>query len=264
MQGNDLVDLKAFLAFLARACRESLNGSLYFVSSNKRAGAIGVEAGKIVGIRYLAKYNDAAIDEIKQIDRLQFRFAEGSAFKIERGTLAENSAILDRLGCGEALPDLPTPGDRPTSIGSDASPTPKAEPMPPEESATPLKLSILRTLLVTYVGPVAGLMCDRLLAQGVDLRTAIDELVQKIPDSEDARKFALDARYIPDAVSSQLQNMAVYYLGPTGMATSERVFSRSSTLTEAIAALAAEIPNQRNAAEFERSAKKLLAEHRLG
>lgn len=263
MQGNDLVELKAFLAFLVRACRESLNGSLYFVSSNKRAGAIGVEAGKIVGIRYLAKYNDAAIDEIKQIDRLQFRFAEGSAFKVERGTLADNSAILDRLGCGEVVRDLPASGAR-SVLAPEYRTIPEPELRPAgADSTSKLKLSILRILLTNYVGPVAGLMCDRLLDRGVDFETAIDELTQKVPDPEDAKRFAMDAHYIPDAFLIQLQDLAVYYLGPVGVTASDAVFARSDTVAEAIVTLAGQL-DKRSAAEFERGAKKLLAEHELG
>ena len=263
MQGDDLVELRAFLAFLVRACRESFNGSLYFVSDNQRAGAIGVEAGKIVGIRYLAKYNDAAIDEIKQIDRLQFRFTEGSAFKIERGTLADNSAILDRLGCGEIVRDTSTSGSRSAEAVPERDAGSEVELGPEEERATPLKISILRVLLTNYIGPVAGLMCDRLLTREVDLDVAVEELIQKIPDPEDAKKFAVEARYTPDAVLTQLQDLVVYYIGPAGIAASDEIFARSNTLAAAISTLKAQIPGAKNVKEFDRGARKLLEDHNL-
>lgn len=126
-----------------------------------------------------------------------------------------------------------------------------------------LQISMLNILLVGYVGPVAKLICDRLLARGVDLETAIDEMTAKIPDPEDAQKFALDARHVSHASLARLQDLTVSYLGFAGVDASKKVFARSSTLTDAIAALAVQMPDTQSTNAFKQGAEDLLAEYCL-
>lgn len=152
----------------------------------------------------------------------------------------------------------------PASAVMPQQPEPEPQTVLPGGNSDTLKISILRILFANYVGPAAGMVCDRLLARGITgFEAMVDALTQKVLDPEDAKKFVLDARRIPATVLTRLQDLAAFFLGPAGITESNEVFVRASNLPEAIAALAEKMPNTKAAGEFERGAQEVLVGYSL-
>ena len=234
----------------------------------ERARSVAGASFKKGGLEYHwdATYSGTMQDRV--LHRCQELQASGRAVLLVRHSNGNLTLWIGPASSSQTTAQTAAPERSGTTAPSTATSQvsePKLAAVSPVENADflPLKISVLRALLTSYVGPIAGLMCDRLFAQGVSFEAAIEALTQKIPDAGDAKKFSADAHQVPDTVLTRLKDLMVGHLGPAGVAASEETFARSSTLAEAIAALAAQLPHEKNVSDFEKGAKDLLAEYRL-
>lgn len=180
MQSENFVPFDDFLQALARLCQENRSGTLYCVSP-KHAGFIKIKEGQIAGLRYGSKLNEAALDALKELDRVRYRFNESVVSEEECVESLESGAVLKKLGLADPISSQNQQVSAKVSLSSIRHVDSQVQ-------------SVLIELLTEYMGPVASLVSQQVFQRADTLDTAIDLLAQRLPDPEDASAFVREAR----------------------------------------------------------------------
>ncbi len=97
MQNSEFISTSSFAQALAQYCQNEVTGTLYFASSDNRAGAINLERGQIIALRYSSRLNEKAIDALRSLQGIRYNFSK-TMLAIQRSQLPINSAIFEKLG----------------------------------------------------------------------------------------------------------------------------------------------------------------------
>lgn len=202
------------LELLLRVQSRDSTGQMYVVTYDGRQIRIGVEAGRIVHVGYGPRRGKAAAELASNA------VAKSATFRVdpevmrdddlpnERALLGllsrmlsgSNAEAVSSVLSGEAF-DSETIQSVNTGAGLLGEPEGRSDlprTRPGVETRKilrmvnipPAQISRLKTLLVEYVGPMAGLLVDEKLAGGVaNLDALVERLAPEIGDAKDAQRF---------------------------------------------------------------------------
>ena len=203
------------LELLLRVQSRDSTGQMYVVTYDGRQIRIGIEAGRIVHVGYGPRRGKAAAElasnavaksatfrvdpEVMRDDDLpNERALLGLLSRMLSGSNAEAvSSVLsgdafdpetiqsENTGAGLLGEPEGRPGDLPR-----ARPGVETRKILRMSNIPPAQISRIKSILVEYVGPMAGLLVDEKLAGGVlNLDALVERLAPEIGDARDAQKF---------------------------------------------------------------------------
>jgi hypothetical protein len=201
------------LELLLRVQSRDSTGQLFVVTYDGRQIRIGVESGRIVHVGYGPRRGKAAAELASSA------VAKSATFRADPEVLRDDDlpnervvlGLLSRMLSGsnaDALssvlsgdpfeaetiqsdtgapvePESGKPGPRTTRSGFETR-----NMVRPVSNIPPAQLSRIKSILVEYVGPMAGLLVDEKLAGGVaNLDALVERLAPEIGDAQDAQAF---------------------------------------------------------------------------
>jgi len=203
------------LELLLRVQSRDSTGQMYVVTYDGRQIRIGIEAGRIVHVGYGPRRGKAAAElasnavaksatfrvdpEVLRDDDLpNERALLGLLSRMLSGSNAEavssvlsgdafDSETIQSVNTGAGLLGDPEgrPGEHPrTRTGVETRKILRMSNIPPAQ------VSRIKSILLEYVGPMAGMLVDEKLAGGVaNLDALVERLAPEIGDARDAQKF---------------------------------------------------------------------------
>ena len=175
-------------------CRAGRTGVFRIVTHTNHAAAVGLEAGRVVALRYRIRRGAEALPLLERIEAGQCSFHEGESLGEDPG-LPGSDEMLAKLG----RRDAPHPPARP----ADAALPPTAAPLklaplgpaPPAAPAlSPATRAMLEAALAEHIGPMAGVVVRNTLAKTGDLNEVVAAVRAKIPNADRARQFEEEVR----------------------------------------------------------------------
>ncbi|MEM9007766.1 MAG: hypothetical protein AAGE59_30170 [Cyanobacteria bacterium P01_F01_bin.86] len=97
MKDQNFVPIKNFLQTLLSYHSEGKTGTFYFISETNHAGAINLKNGRITSIIYRTKRNEAALEGLRVLERVSYRFDDFFRFT-KRQIKLTDLEILNKLG----------------------------------------------------------------------------------------------------------------------------------------------------------------------
>jgi hypothetical protein len=173
MSNPQPISLDDLVIELQRLCQEKLSGTLFISGDNHRMAQISLLDGNIMALSCLSKRGAEALRLIRQINPSWLQFIKGSSITTDPD-LPPTTDILNSLA--SALPASPS-----ASSGLTKHATLEIF---PQQTRT-----VLKETLAEFMGPVAPMICNKILQQAQNLDSAIDLLAQEIPDRQQALKF---------------------------------------------------------------------------
>ena len=165
------------LVELQRLCQEKLSGTLFILDDNRRTAKISLKDGDILSLSCFNKNGAEALRLIQGFDGSLFQFIRSSAITTDPD-LPTTTEILRILAGG--LSTAPTTPAAPEGRGLAVS--------------NPEIVAVLKEILAEFMGPVAPMICNKVLRQAANLESAVDLLAREIPDSQQAFKFKEQVR----------------------------------------------------------------------
>lgn len=158
---------------LKRLLQERLSGTLFISGENRRIAQIGLLDGNIVALSCLNKRGLEALSLIRQINPSWSQFIKGTSIAPD-SILPSTADILNSLDSGVASASSGSPGTTKNLM---------------PEIISQKTHEILIETLAEFMGPVAPMICNKVLQQVRSLNSAIDLLAQEIPDRQLALEF---------------------------------------------------------------------------
>ncbi len=172
-------------AALEGFCRTGRTGVFRIVTHTNHAAAVGLEAGRVVALRYRIRRGAEALPLLGQIEAGQYSFNDRESLG-EDPALPASSEILAQLGLrGTELPARPADAALPASSPSEAPLAPPAD----APTLSPAARAVLEAALAEHIGPMAGIVVRNVLARTADLSEIIAAVRAKIPNPDRARQF---------------------------------------------------------------------------
>lgn len=258
IQSNGFVAFQAAVDALATLCRDRQTGVLYLETPDREMAHIDLVEGRISNVSYLSNISRAAIALLPSIREAQYRFSARSVYPSPvRTGLPDNTEILHLLGWNQ-------PSEL-TVLGPISG---KSDELTPETCAR------LQALLTEYMGPVATFACQSACNRATSVSEAIAILATELPDPHDARAFQTAATgLVPASAKTDeltpeartvLQVLLTDYMGPVAIFVCQSTFDRAHSVSEAIAILAAELPDPNDARAFQIAAEEQLQDYSRG
>lgn len=202
------------LELLLRVQSRDSTGQLFVVTFDGRQIRVGLEDGKIVHVGYGPRRGKAAVelasssvaksatfrpgaDVIRDDDLPNERILLGLLSKMLSGSNANalSSVLAEALDPNtiQTIPEDPPPALDALAAGGPARARPGIDLRAPARAHSPIppaQVSRVKSLLVEYVGPMASLLVEEKLNQGVaNLDALVERLAPEIGDVKDAQAF---------------------------------------------------------------------------
>lgn len=176
MHNSSPISIATIVTELQRVCQEKLSGTINILTESRQLARISLLDGNIVALFCMSKRGAEALPLIRQLSPNWFQFIKGSSVTTDS--------------------NLPATADIVNFLTSTASSSTRSEP----EKNTLLEilpqriLTVLKEMLNEFMGPVAPMICNKVLRQASNLDSAIDLLAREIPDQQQAIKFQEQVR----------------------------------------------------------------------
>ncbi|MFZ1325399.1 MAG: hypothetical protein WAT67_05140 [Candidatus Contendobacter sp.] len=159
---------------LKKIQQEKASGTLVVLDQKKQMARVSVVDGQIVSVSFGQKSGMDALQMIQQTDITWLQFIKGSNNRPAAHTqLPSTRDILELLGGASAKALTP----------------PRVEKKPAPESLSLETLAVLRETLAEFMGPVAPMICNKILRQAQDLESVLELIAGEIPDRKQAVEF---------------------------------------------------------------------------
>lgn len=177
MRNPSSILLATIITELRRVCQEKLSGTMNILTEKRQLARIGLLDGNIVALSCMGKRGSEALPLIRQLNPNWFQFVKGS------------SVVAD-----SDLPATPDVFDFLDSVTSSFASSESAEENTLLEMLPQQIVTVLKEMLNEFMGPVAPMICNKILRQALSLESAIDLLAREIPDQQQAAKFQEQVR----------------------------------------------------------------------
>lgn len=170
-----LTPFSRIVEHIKELCAQRRTGTLFLVSDENLMAQVHLERGDIVSIMHRNRRGLEALAVLGEMKSAKLRFDDAYVTSSEKHNLTTR-AIFDYLD--SATPIVATPVMASVSTVSNA--------LTEEVRAT------VQRILMTYVGPMAEIVCADHFEQATDLRSLAQSLAGEIQDPEQAAKFAVE------------------------------------------------------------------------
>lgn len=175
MAPAELTPLSRIVEHIKELCAQGRTGTLFLVSDENLMAQVHLERGDIVSLMHRNRRGLDALAVLGEMKNAKLRFDEAYVTSSEKHALTTR-AIFDYLD--SATPIAAEPVKASGSAASNA--------LTAEVRAT------MQRILMTYVGPMAEIVCADHFERTSELRELAQSLAEEIPDPEQAAKFAVE------------------------------------------------------------------------
>jgi len=203
MTPAEFTPFPSLLEQIANLCGQRQTGTVMLVSDDNRMGKIHLRAGEIVFVMCRGRRGRDALGIMRTMQAARLSFVAGAVDAADAIEWASKT-VLDYLN--GLLPDLPGQGDAgaagaesppgsATAAASAARPVatatvPAAPPKPAKVvGITPATRAIFENVMLTYIGPMAQIICADHFATATDARALTLALAAEIPGAANQDKF---------------------------------------------------------------------------
>lgn len=186
---------------IANLCGQRQTGTVMLVSDDNRMGQIHLHAGEIVSVTCRGRRGRDALGIMRTMQAARLSFVAGGVDAAQAIEWASKT-VLDYLN--GLLPDLPGQGNggaaaqagvvraaapvAPKPVAAAAAPA-----APPKPAAavgvTAANKAVFEKVMLTYIGPMAQIVCADHFATATDARALALVLAKEIPGAENQAKF---------------------------------------------------------------------------
>ncbi len=184
-------------------CGQRQTGTVMLVSDDNRMGQMHLRAGEIVFVMCRGRRGRDALGIMRTMQAARLSFVAGAVDAAEAIEWASKT-VLDYLS--GMLPDLPGQGDAGTVasqpvvagtgtafVAKPAAPAPAAVAPPATAVAvTPAIKAVFEKVMLTYIGPMAQIVCGDHFASATDARALTLALAAEIPGAANQARFKAD------------------------------------------------------------------------
>lgn len=186
---------------IATLCGQRQTGTVMLVSDDNRMGQLHLRAGEIVFVMCRGRRGRDALGIMRSMQAARLSFVAGAVDAAEAIEWASKT-VLDYLS--GLSPDLPRQGDagsvaQPAAAATAApaaaraaAPAAAKAPAPQPARAvavTPAIKAMFEQVMLTYIGPMAQIVCGDHFANVTDARTLALVLATEIPGTENQARF---------------------------------------------------------------------------
>lgn len=181
MESDVFVPVSHLVRALATLCRDRSTGCMHFISSDDHAGMIMIQAGRIVHVRYFIETDEVALEAIKQLALVKYRYSEsGIPSEFESNSLPDTAALLNQLGYQG---DLEPEGDSEAVFAPPTLPNTLSSTLSSEATTDSFK-DQLDDVLLKLIGPFAPLLTEHLAAKAESPQQLVALILEELPPSE--------------------------------------------------------------------------------
>jgi hypothetical protein len=184
----------SLLEQIAELCGQRQTGTVMLVSDDNRMGQIHLRAGEIVFVMCRGRRGRDALGNMRTMQAARLSFIAGAVDAAEAIEWASKT-VLDYLN--GLLPDLPGQGDVPQPAAARA-PAAAAAPAPVQRQpaaavdVTPATKALFEKVMLTYIGPMAQIVCADHFATNTGVRALTLALANEIPGAAQQAKFRVE------------------------------------------------------------------------
>ncbi|WP_332879371.1 hypothetical protein [Massilia sp. S19_KUP03_FR1] len=199
MAQAEFTPLPSLVAQIANLCGQRQTGTVMLVSDDNRMGQIHLRAGEIVFVMCRGRRGRDALGIMRTMHAARLSFVAGAIDAAEAIEWASKT-VLDYLN--GLLPDLPGQGDAapgaPPGVAGTAAVATKpvaavAAAAPPQPvtavAVTPATKAMFEKVMLTYIGPMAQIVCGDHFATATDARALTVALATEIPGAANQARF---------------------------------------------------------------------------
>jgi hypothetical protein len=186
----------SLLEQIAKLCGQRQTGTVMLVSDDNRMGQIHLRAGEIVFVMCHGRRGRDALGNMRTMQAARLSFIAGAVDAAEAIEWASKT-VLDYLN--GLLPDLPGQADagaapQPAAARAPtAAATPAAAPVQRQPAAavdvTPATKALFEKVMLTYIGPMAQIVCADHFATNTGVRDLTLALANEIPGAAQQARF---------------------------------------------------------------------------
>lgn len=200
MAQADFMPFPSLMEQIANLCGQRQTGTVMLVSDDNRMGQIHLRAGEIVFVMCRGRRGRDALGIMRTMQAARLSFVAGA---VDAAGAVEwaSKTVLDYLN--GLLPELPNQGDvgaiLQPGLGGTASGVAArrvaaaAAPKPATKVAvTPATKAIFEKVMLTYIGPMAEIVCGDHFATATDVRALTLALATEIPGAANQARFTAE------------------------------------------------------------------------
>jgi hypothetical protein len=182
----------SLLEQIAKLCGQRQTGTVMLVSDDNRMGQIHLRAGEIVFVMCRGRRGRDALGNMRTMQAARLSFIAGAVDAAEAIEWASKT-VLDYLN--GLLPDLPGQGDAGAAPQPGSAPATAAAPPPIQRQpaaavdVTPATKALFEKVMLTYIGPMAQIVCADHFATNTGVRALTLALANEIPGAAQQAKF---------------------------------------------------------------------------
>jgi hypothetical protein len=184
----------SLLEQIAKLCGQRQTGTVMLVSDDNRMGQIHLRAGEIVFVMCRGRRGRDALGNMRTMQAARLSFIAGAVDAAEAIEWASKT-VLDYLN--GLLPDLPGQGDAGAAPQPAAARAPAvaatSAPVQRQPAAavdvTPATKALFEKVMLTYIGPMAQIVCADHFATNTGVRALTLALANEIPGAAQQARF---------------------------------------------------------------------------
>jgi hypothetical protein len=182
----------SLLEQIAKLCGQRQTGTVMLVSDDNRMGQIHLRAGEIVFVMCRGRRGRDALGNMRTMQAARLSFIAGAVDAAEAIEWASKT-VLDYLN--GLLPDLPGQGDAGTAPQPGSAPATASAPPPIQRQpaaavdVTPATKALFEKVMLTYIGPMAQIVCADHFATNTGVRALTLALANEIPGAAQQARF---------------------------------------------------------------------------
>jgi hypothetical protein len=182
----------SLLEQIAKLCGQRQTGTVMLVSDDNRMGQIHLRAGEIVFVMCRGRRGRDALGNMRTMQAARLSFIAGAVDAAEAIEWASKT-VLDYLN--GLLPDLPGQGDTGAVPQPGSAPATAAVPSPVQRQpaaavdVTPATKALFEKVMLTYIGPMAQIVCADHFATNTGVRALTLALANEIPGAAQQARF---------------------------------------------------------------------------
>ena len=203
MAQAEFTPFSSLIEQIANLCGQRQTGTVMLVSDDNRMGQIHLRAGEIVYVMCRGRRGRDALGIMRSMQSARLSFVAGG---VDAAAAIEwaSKTVLDYLN--GLLPDLPGQGDASAAplpgvpvraaafTPRPAAAAPVPSPAAPAQASTAVPVTaatraIFEKVMLTYIGPMAQIVCDDHFDGATDARALTLALAAEIPGAANQAKF---------------------------------------------------------------------------
>lgn len=206
MTQAEFTPFPSLMVQIAALCGQRQTGTVMLVSDDNRMGKIHLRAGEIVFVMCRGRRGRDALGLMRTMQAARLSFVAGAVDAADAVEWASKT-VLDYLN--GLMADLPASGAAGATLQSKLADAPAtATPVAPAPAATqqtttaadvtPATRAMIENVMLSYIGPMAQIVCADHFAGATDTRALIQALATEIPGAANQAKFQAEIAKLLD------------------------------------------------------------------